>query len=166
MRAAETARLHLPLTLAPSLPFSWVWRISAFPKKPETSPHLSFCLPSHRRTYLLSLSSFFAWYLIKIETFWRIWWVFGKVSIGLTEGKREGALMAVRVSSKIWRDYLYNKVKSGGFGATRHWSSAAQTPTAPPPKKIPHSSKKVLSLSLSLYTHTLGVFFFSFLDFI
>ncbi|WJZ97467.1 hypothetical protein VitviT2T_016069 [Vitis vinifera] len=50
--------------------------------------------------------------------------------------------MAVRVSSKIWRDYLYNKVKSGGFGATRHWSSAAQTPTAPPPKKIPHSSKK------------------------
>ena len=56
--------------------------------------------------------------------------------------------MAVRVSSKILREYLFNKVKSGGFGATRHCSSAAQTPIAPLPKKIPHSSKKVLSLSL------------------
>lgn len=57
--------------------------------------------------------------------------------------------MAVRVSSKLWRSFLYNKVKRADFGPSRHWSSAAEAPFVPQPKKIPHSSKKVFSFSIS-----------------
>lgn len=73
--------------------------------------------------------------------------------------------MAVRVSSKIWREYLSNKVKSGGFGATRHCSSAAKAPTASPPKRIPHFSKKVHNLSLCIYTHSFGFHLLQLLSF-
>ena len=53
--------------------------------------------------------------------------------------------MAARASRKLLRDFLFKRACAAPVASARHCSSAAQT--AP---KIPHFSKKVRSLSLSL----------------
>ena len=53
--------------------------------------------------------------------------------------------MATRVTGKLFRDFMRQRVISTSIGASRHCSSAA---TSAP--KIPHSSKKVSFLFLSL----------------